>query len=93
MTRSGLHLLLAIVAFGACERDVVPIDKRLLVAPDPVNKTPVELAHEKFEVIPGDFAIGTSKLYSRGDFFADPYGTEAFDQGGDRLRDHRLRGE
>jgi hypothetical protein len=82
MTRRGLVVAFgAFVAFGACEHDGTSPAKKQPVVPDPVKQTPVEIARAEFELIPGDFAIGTSKLYSRGDFLDEPFGEAAFDQG------------
>ena len=42
---------------------------------------PIRAARAEFEVIDGAYMSGTSKLYSRSDFFADPFSRAAMDEG------------
>lgn len=71
---------LALLVLAACERQVAPPEPKR-EEPKPVKPDPVKQARDEFEVIPQDFAIGTSKLYSHGDFLENSYSEDAFDQG------------
>jgi hypothetical protein len=47
-------------------------------AATPVKPDPIKQAHDEFELLPADYAVGTHKLYSRGDLM--PAGSELDDQ-------------
>jgi hypothetical protein len=74
MVKAVLFLLL----LCACERADPPpkAPPPTPVKPDPID--PVRQAHDEFELIPADYAIGTHKLYSRGDLM--PAGADLEDQ-------------
>lgn len=71
-------LLAAVAAVAACERAESSAPRH---APPPPRPDPVQQARAEFELIPADYAVGTSKLYSRGDFMAQPFSKEALDEG------------
>ena len=69
-----MKLAFAFVALCACERaEPTP-------APEP-NPDPVQQARAEFELVPGDLAGGTHKLYSRGDFAPGLSIEQQFDEG------------
>jgi hypothetical protein len=63
---------LCLLALAACERPS---------APSPTAPDPVHAARTEFELVDGAYRAGTSKLYSRGDFFDDPFSRAALDEG------------
>ena len=78
----GVKAALLLAAVAACRR----ARARRLLGPEacttpPPPPTPAQQARAEFEAIPADYAAGTSKLYSRGDFMAQPFGEQALDEG------------
>lgn len=75
-----MKVALILLALCACERADSSVKKQP-PPPTPAKPDPIKQAHDDFELLPADYAVGTHLLYSRGDFMADPASEAAFDQG------------
>ena len=75
-----MKVVLLLLALAACERAGSTAKKP--PPPTPVKPDPIQQAHDEFELLPADYAVGTHKLYSRGDFMASDAALEdQFDEG------------
>ena len=75
-----MKAVLLLLALAACERAGSTSKKP--PPPAPVKPDPIQQARAEFELLPADYAVGTHKLYSRGDFMpADADLEQQFDEG------------
>ena len=75
----SLRLLMAIGLVTSCER--APHDRPEPLPVKTPSPDPRKLANDEFEIIPDTFAVGTSMLYSRGDFAASGNAINFVDEG------------
>jgi len=73
-----VKVALLLLALCACEHAESTAKKP---PPTPVKPDPIQQAHDEFELISSDYAVGTSKLYSRGDFMTNAPIEAQFDEG------------
>lgn len=75
-----VKVALILLALCACER-ADSSAKKQPPRPTPTKPDPIKQAHDEFELLPADYAVGTHKLYSRGEFMPDADPEAAFDEG------------
>lgn len=85
-------LVVSLVLLSACERAHTTSNRQPPPKPNPVELDPIKQAREEFELLPDDYAAGTSKLYSRGDFLPSPDLKKQYDDGDFIGRLHTLFG-
>lgn len=74
-----MKVALILLALCACERADSSVKHQ--PPPTPTKPDPIQQARDEFELLPADYAVGTHKLYSRGEFMPDADPDEAFDEG------------
>jgi hypothetical protein len=75
-----VKVVLVLLALCACERADSP-KKQAPPPPTPTKPDPIHEARDEFELIPQDYAVGTHKLYARGEFMPDADPETQFDEG------------